>query len=122
MGGDEEDAPPLAPDRGEDPARLEPAAQPLVARALYVDIRGLTTRRLQAPNGDTFQIDFDFVDHRLVVRTDGGAVESFALEDGLSVADFDEKLHAALAGLGIDVAILEQPFGLFRRRPSFPLI
>ncbi len=79
---------------------------------LYLDVRGLTTRRLHAPSGDTFQIDFDFLDHRLVVRTNGGAVESFALEDGLSVADFDERLHATLAGLGIDVAIREQPFGL----------
>ena len=35
---------------------------------LYVDVRGLTTRRMRAPSGVAFQIDFDFVDHRLVVR------------------------------------------------------
>jgi len=51
---------------------------------LYVDVRGLTTRRLHAANGTSFQIDFDFVDHRLVVRTNRGAVESFALVDDLS--------------------------------------
>ena len=79
---------------------------------LYVDVRGLTTRRMHAPNGVTFEIDFDFVDHRLVVRTSDGAVESFALADGLSVAEFDEKVHATLAGLGIDVAITEKPFGV----------
>ena len=33
---------------------------------LYVDVRGLTTRRLHA-SGLTFQIDFDFVEHNLVV-------------------------------------------------------
>ena len=50
---------------------------------LYVDVRGLTTRRLHASSGVTFQIDFDFVDHRLVAKTGDGAVESFALHDGL---------------------------------------
>jgi hypothetical protein len=79
---------------------------------LYVDVRGLTTRRMHSPHGVTFQIDFDFVDHRLVVRTNRGAVESFALVDGLSVAAFDENLHSTLRRLGIDVAIRETPFGL----------
>ena len=79
---------------------------------LYVDVRGLTTRRMHAANGATFQIDFDFVDHRLVVRTNDGAVASFALADGLSVAEFDARLHAMLARLGVDVAIRESPFGL----------
>ena len=77
---------------------------------LYVDVRGLTTRRMHAENDVAFEIDFDFVDHRLVVATDRGDVESFELADGLSVADFDEKLHATLAGLEIDVPILEQPY------------
>jgi hypothetical protein len=79
---------------------------------LYVDVRGLTTRRMHSPAGVTFQIDFDFVDHRLAISTNEGAVESFGLVDGLSVAAFDEQLHATLAGLGIDVAIRETPFGV----------
>jgi hypothetical protein len=86
---------------------------------LYVDVRGLTTRRMHARNGEAFQIDFDFVDHRLVVRTNTGAVESFALHDGLSVAAFDESLHAALRRLGIDVTIRETPFGVPTTTP-FP--
>jgi len=79
---------------------------------LYVDVRGLTTRRLHAPNGITFQIDLDFVDHRLVVRTNQGDVDSFALVEGLSVAAFDDALHTILRRLGIDVEIREVPFGL----------
>jgi hypothetical protein len=79
---------------------------------LYVDVRGLTTRPLHTRGGTGFRIDFDFVDHRLVVSTDNGAVESFELHDGLSVAEFDESLHATLARLGVDVAIREVPFGL----------
>ena len=86
---------------------------------LYVDVRGLTTRRMHAKDGVTFQIDFDFVDHRLVVSTNGGAVESFELVDGLSVAEFDEKLHATLTRLGIDVPIRESPFGVPMTTP-FP--
>src|SRR5207247_758522 len=74
---------------------------------LYVDTRGLSTRRIHGASGVAFEIRFDFVDHRLVVATSDGQVESFALADGLSVAGFDRKLHALLAGLGIDVAIRE---------------
>jgi hypothetical protein len=86
---------------------------------LYVDIRGLTTRRMHSPNGTAFQIDFDFVDHRLVVRTNEGELESFELVDGLSVADFDASLHAALGRLGIDVTIRETPYGVPMATP-FP--
>ncbi len=86
---------------------------------LYVDVRGLTTRRMHAGDGLSFRIDFDFVDHRLVITTGHGPVASFELVDGLSVAEFDEKLHARLAQLGIDVAIRETPFGVPTTTP-FP--
>jgi hypothetical protein len=85
---------------------------------LYVDARGLTTRGLRQ-NGVLFGIDFDFVDHRLVVRTEAGKPESFALHDGLSVAEFDERLHELLARGGVDVEILERPYGLPMKTP-FP--
>ena len=86
---------------------------------LCVDVRGLTTRRLHAQNAVTFEIAFDFVDHRLVVQTNRGDVESFALADGLSVSAFDEQLHGVLKSLGVDVAILESPFGVPMKTP-FP--
>jgi uncharacterized protein DUF5996 len=78
---------------------------------LYVDVRGLTTRRLHH-NGSTFQIDFDFVDHSLLVRTHDGQSRAFELADGVPVADFDVRLHQALSELGVDVEIREHPFGL----------
>ena len=86
---------------------------------LYVDVRGLTTRRLHAGDGLSFEIDFDFVDHGLVIATNRGTTASFDLVDGLSVAEFDEKLHARLRELGIEVAIRETPFGLPTTTP-FP--
>src|SRR2546428_11934669 len=76
---------------------------------LYVDVRGLTTRRMHQ-HDIAFSVDFDFIDHRLVVRTDRGRVEWFDLADGLSVADFDERFHGLLAPPGVDVAIREAPF------------
>jgi Family of unknown function (DUF5996) len=85
---------------------------------LYVDVRGLTTRRLHHA-GTTFEIAFDFVEDRLVVETADGRSRSFALVDGRSVADFDARLHESLRSLGIDVPILEQPFGLAMTTP-FP--
>jgi hypothetical protein len=85
---------------------------------LYVDVRGLTTRRLH--RGDTtFEISFDFVDHALVVRTDDGRSRSFSLAEGVSVADFDARLHRVLSELGVDVEIREHPFGVPMTTP-FP--
>jgi Family of unknown function (DUF5996) len=85
---------------------------------LYVDVHGLTTRLLHGPDGRGFAIRFDFVGHRLAVET-ATAEESFALVDGLSVADFDAQVHAALGRLGLDVPIVEKPFGVPMTTP-FP--
>ena len=78
---------------------------------LYVDVGGLTTRRLHR-EGVTFEIRFDFRDHALrVQRADGGS-ESVALHDGLSVAGFYARVREALAPLGVDVALRDKPFGV----------
>src|SRR5690348_15395041 len=46
---------------------------------LYVTTRGLTTSPI--PHGArTFQIDFDFIAHRLVIQTSDGAMDLFTLE------------------------------------------
>jgi Family of unknown function (DUF5996) len=79
---------------------------------LYVSTRGLTTRRMHAKRGVAFAIDFDFIDHSLVITSNRGEVDSFDLVDGLSVAEFDAQLHAILAARGVDVVIREQPSGL----------
>src|SRR3954452_13145309 len=65
---------------------------------LYVDVRGLTTRRLHH-RGTTFQIRFDVVEHRLVVEAADGRAQALELVDGLAVADFDRGVHEALASL-----------------------
>src|SRR5690606_3736883 len=64
---------------------------------LYVTVRGLTTSPI--PYGQRlFQIDFDFVDHTLVVSTDDGASRELRLT-AESVAKFHERLFRALAEL-----------------------
>jgi uncharacterized protein DUF5996 len=74
---------------------------------LYVSARGLTTSPI--PDGArTFQIDFDFVDQILWVRTSDGQVREVALAP-MAVADFHAALFRALAQLGIDVRINEMP-------------
>jgi hypothetical protein len=78
---------------------------------LYVDVRGLTTRRLHHRD-TTFEITIDFVDHALIVRTADGRTKSFELASGVPVADLDARIHATLKELGIDVAIKEEPFGV----------
>src|ERR1700693_34190 len=78
---------------------------------LYVDVRGLTTRRLHH-HDTTFEITIDFVEHALAVQAADGRTRSFELGTGVPVADFDARLHSALRDLGIDVEIKEQPFGL----------
>jgi hypothetical protein len=85
---------------------------------LYVDVRGLTTRRLHH-RGTTFEIAIDVVDHVCSVRTADGRARSLALRDGLSVAEFDAGVHAMLQALDVDVEIREEPFGVPMTTP-FP--
>lgn len=64
---------------------------------------GITTRPTgPVGSGESFTVDFDFVAHRLVVRTLSGREQSFPLTDR-SVAEFYRDTLAALAALGIDV-------------------
>jgi hypothetical protein len=76
---------------------------------LYVTARGLTTRRMRQ-GGVSFEIDFDFLDHELIVRTARGEREAFPLVDGLSIAAFHQDLFARLVKLGIRPAIRSVPY------------
>lgn len=70
---------------------------------LYVNARGLGTSLVHA-GGRIFEIDFDLVDHRLIVQTPEAPDRGFALEP-MSVATFHRRLMAQLDGAGIDVMI-----------------
>ncbi|MEK6324605.1 MAG: DUF5996 family protein [Acidobacteriota bacterium] len=74
---------------------------------LYVTARGLTTSPI--PYGTrTFEIDFDFLEHRLLVCTSDGARKTLTLAPR-SVADFYAELMATLRSLGLVVQIHAKP-------------
>jgi hypothetical protein len=86
--------------------------------ALYVTPRGLTTSAI--PHGkQSFEIEFDFIDHQLIVRTSSGAVRNKPLRSE-SVATFYHETMATLCDLGVPVSINPKPNELEDATP-FPL-
>ncbi|MFJ9775440.1 DUF5996 family protein [Kitasatospora sp. NPDC101157] len=79
----------------------------------HVTGRGITTRPMGQVDGNPiFTVDFDFVDHRLVVTTLDGGEQSFPLP-GQSVASFYDQTMAALAALGVRANVaIPRPFDL----------
>ncbi|MGB7191796.1 MAG: DUF5996 family protein [Acidobacteriaceae bacterium] len=79
---------------------------------LYVTARGLTTSPIPIPSGkgrdECFDVEFDFIDHRLVIRLSTGPVKVLPLR-AQSVADFYREYMGALASMGIEVTIHSGP-------------
>ena len=84
---------------------------------LYVTSSGLGTSPMPIDNR-TFEVDFNFIDHRLVLRTSDGVRREMALAPR-SVADFYEEYLAALRALEISVRIWPIPVELVELL-SFP--
>jgi hypothetical protein len=75
--------------------------------ALYVSARGLTTSAIPY-EGRAFEMEFDFIHHRLEIRTpDGG--EPFLALAPKSVAAFYRELFSVLHDAGINVQIHAKP-------------
>ncbi len=74
---------------------------------LYVTPRGLGTSAI--PCGpDTFEMEFDFVAHHLLLRKSSGTQHCMRLY-ARSVADFYAEYMAALRSMGIEVRIYRKP-------------
>ena len=74
---------------------------------LYVSARGLTTTAM--PYGDAFfEMEFDFVDHNLAIKSSDGATANVELRPK-SVATFYHETMDALRGLGFEVKIWKMP-------------
>jgi hypothetical protein len=82
---------------------------------LYVTPRGLTTSTTTY-KGRYFQIDFDFIDHLLLIQTTDRSTKSIALRPR-SVADFYQETMAALESLGMPVTIWTTPVEVQDRTP-----
>jgi hypothetical protein len=74
---------------------------------LHPSARGLTT--LAMPYQDrAFEMELDFIDHQLRIRTDDGERRAVALAPR-SVADFYREVMATLQSLGVPVKIWPVP-------------
>ncbi|MDQ6691074.1 MAG: DUF5996 family protein [Gemmatimonadota bacterium] len=74
---------------------------------LYVTSRGLTTSPIPS-GGHSFEVDFDFIDHTLLIRTNEGETGIVPLV-ARSVADFYADYMSVVRSLGIDVRIWPVP-------------
>jgi Family of unknown function (DUF5996) len=74
---------------------------------LYVSARGLTTSSMSCESM-VFEMEFDFVDHQLVLTKSDGSVKKLALAPR-SVSDFYKELMSMLRSEGIDVKIWKTP-------------
>jgi len=74
---------------------------------LYVSPRGLTTGSIPFENG-IFQIDFDFLNHRVLISSSTGKNEQVDLYPR-SVADFYKELFEKLEKMQIDAVIYAVP-------------
>ena len=75
--------------------------------ALYVNTRGLTTSPIPYKNAE-FEIQFNFIDHRLELRTSNGDERALPLVPK-SVATFYRELFAMLRNAGIALQINPKP-------------
>jgi hypothetical protein len=86
----------------------EPLLNHWWSTTLYVTARGLTTSLMPHSTGPAFQIDFDFVSHRLEITTVDGTARSLDLVDR-AVAEFHDAVMTMLDGLGVSTAIWPVP-------------
>jgi Family of unknown function (DUF5996) len=74
---------------------------------LYVSARGLTTSPIPY-GGRIFELEFDFVEHALALKTNEGLLRSLPLRPK-SVADFYREFMGMLESAGIAVKIWKMP-------------
>jgi len=74
---------------------------------LYVSSRGLTTSPI--PYGElVFEVEFDFLDHKLHIRLSNGVVKELLLRPQ-TVSDFYQEFMSTLRSAGIQVEIWHMP-------------
>jgi Family of unknown function (DUF5996) len=94
---------------------LEPPVNHWWQVPLYLSARGLTTSTMPTTGGG-LEIEFDFIDHVLVLQTTSGKRRAVALEPR-TVASFYQETMAALGDLGVTVKIMARPVEVERAIP-----
>lgn len=82
---------------------------------LYVTPRGLTTSPMPY-NDKLLQIDFDFIDHLLLIQTSNGSTQKIFLKP-YPVAEFYKEIMTALRSLEMPVTIWTTPVEVPDRTP-----
>lgn len=94
--------------------KIKLAVMPWINHSWHITLHltpiGLSTRDMLF-NDKHFQIEFDFLNHKLKIITSDGELKDFDLE-GISVADFYHKIFTLLTNLGIHVVINTNPVEL----------
>ena len=75
----------------------------------FVSPKGITSGTIPDERG-SFQVDFNFLEHRLEFISSWGDYRSFELRDGLSVADFHKQFFDLLYELKIPARITPVPY------------
>lgn len=91
--------------------KIKLAVAPWINHSWHITLHstptGLSTLEMPYKNKN-FQIDFDFINHKLKVITSDGQYRDFDLQ-GHSVADFHHKIFAVLEELEMDIQIYTTP-------------
>ena len=82
---------------------------------LYITPRGLTTSAMPY-NDRLIRIDFDFIDHMVLIQTTDGSTKSISLRPR-PVAEFYQEMMAAIGSLGMPVKIWTTPVEVPDRTP-----
>ncbi|WP_224490161.1 DUF5996 family protein [Robertkochia flava] len=78
---------------------------------LHPNSRGFSTGSI--PYGPLFfEIQFDLLNHRLVISNSNGPDQYFELYNGLTVAQFYTRIMKLLFDIGVEVQILGKPYDL----------
>jgi hypothetical protein len=87
---------------------LEPMRNHWWQVVLYVSARGLTTSLMPTDDGRGLEIQFDFIEHVMLLETTDGGRQTVALAPR-SVADFYAATMAALTDLDVRVNLYPRP-------------
>gem|GEM_PF-3119405 len=68
-------------------------------------------------NRNRFEINFDLLDHKLIVTASSSKERDFDLADGLNVSTFYHQLFNILDGLDINALIKARPYDI---KPNIP--
>jgi hypothetical protein len=101
--------------RWQDPPQTHSSCESLVECASVRHCRGLTTSAMPY-NDRMLQINFDFIDHLLVIETTDGSTKTIDLRP-CSVAEFYQETMAALKSLKVPVTIWTTPVEVPDRTP-----